>query len=46
LSSDKEVKAAICHWFQEKENYSLKDGIQKLVSCWEKHIEVGGDYVE
>jgi hypothetical protein len=24
----------------------LKDGIQKLVECWQKCIEVGGFYVE
>jgi len=46
LSSDTETKATICQWFQKKENYSFKDGIQKHVKQWGKSIEVGGDYVE
>jgi len=46
LSSDAQVKAAICQWFQEKESYSFKGGIQKNVKHWEKSIKVGGDYVE
>jgi hypothetical protein len=45
FSSDKEVKAAVCQWFRDKEKYFFKNGIQKLVDCWQKCIEVGGDYV-
>jgi hypothetical protein len=31
FSSDKEVKAAVYQWFQEKEKGFFKDGIKKLV---------------
>jgi hypothetical protein len=46
LSYDEEVKAAVCQWFLEKEKDFFKNRIQKLVECWQKCIEVGGDHVE
>jgi hypothetical protein len=46
FSSDKEAKAAVRRWFWEKEKYFFKNGIQKLVECWQKCIEFVGDYVE
>jgi hypothetical protein len=46
LSSDEEANAAVHQWFLEKEKELLKNGIQKLVECWQKCIEVRGDYVE
>jgi histone-lysine N-methyltransferase SETMAR len=46
FSSDQEVKAAVHQWFWEKEKDFFKNGIQKLVECWQKCIGVGGDYVE
>jgi hypothetical protein len=45
FSSDKEAKAAVRQWFRDKEKDFFKNGIQKLVECWQKCIEVGGDYV-
>jgi histone-lysine N-methyltransferase SETMAR len=44
--SDQEVTAAVRQWFREKEKDFFKNGIQKLVECWQKCIGVGGDYVE
>jgi hypothetical protein len=44
--SDKEAKAAVRQWFREKEKDFCKYGIQKLIVCWQKYIEVGEDYVE
>lgn len=41
FSSNKEVKAAVCQWFQEKEKGFFKDAIQKLVKTWQKCIEIG-----
>jgi hypothetical protein len=46
FSSDEAVKAAIHWWFWEKEKYFFKNGIQTLVTCWQKCIEVGEDCVE
>jgi hypothetical protein len=46
LNSDEEAKAAVHQWFPEKEKDLFKNGIEKLVECWQKCIEVGGDYVE
>jgi hypothetical protein len=42
---DEEVKAAVCQWFWEKEKDFFKDSIQKRVKCWQKCIEIGGQYV-
>jgi histone-lysine N-methyltransferase SETMAR len=46
FSSAKEVKVAVRQWFREKEKDFLKNGIQKLVECWQKCFGIGGDYVE
>jgi len=46
FSSNKEVKDAVCQWFQEKQKGFFTHEIQKLVQHWQKNIEVGGHYVE
>ena len=43
FSSHEEVKAAVCQWFWEKENYVFKDSIQKLVKRCQRCIKVCGD---
>jgi hypothetical protein len=46
FSSNKEVKAAVRQSFREKEKDFSKKEIQKLVECWQKGVEIVGEYVE
>jgi hypothetical protein len=46
LSSDDEVKTAVQLWVKTLAADFLDEGIQKLVSRYDKCLTLGGDYVE
>jgi hypothetical protein len=46
FSSDEEVTGAVQNWFKTQQKNSFSDGIKKLVKCWNRCVEVEGDYVE
>jgi hypothetical protein len=46
FNSDDEVKTAVQHWVQTLAADFFDEGIQKLVSRYDKCLSLGGDYVE
>ena len=46
FSSYEAVQKAVHEWLCDQPKTFFSDGIHKLVDCWNKCIEVGGDYVE
>jgi hypothetical protein len=46
LECNEEVKAAIREWYNELAAEVYDKGIHKLISCYKKCLNVGGDYVE
>ena len=46
FSSDESVQKAVHQWLCDQPKTFFSDGIYKLVDCWNKCIEMGGDYVE
>jgi histone-lysine N-methyltransferase SETMAR len=47
FSSDEEVIVAVQNWLKtQPKNFFFSDGIKKLVKCWNRCVEVEGNYVE
>jgi hypothetical protein len=46
FSSNDEVKIAVQHWVKTLAADFFDEGIQKLVSRYDKCLNLGGDYVE
>jgi hypothetical protein len=46
LEEDESVTHAVRTWLREQETSWYREGMQTLVSCWCKAIDVDGDYVE
>jgi histone-lysine N-methyltransferase SETMAR len=46
FKSDEEVKYTIKEWLNGQEAEVYDEGIQKLITCYDKCLNVGGDYVE
>jgi hypothetical protein len=46
FKSDEEVKDAVKEWLNGLEAEVYDEGIQKLVTRYDKCLNVGGDYVE
>jgi hypothetical protein len=43
---DNDVIAAITEWLNDREDDFYLIGLRKLEKCWQKRIDVFGDYVE
>src|SRR5258705_3110387 len=43
--SRNELKTAVCQWFFSQQNEFYTNGIQKLVSRWEKCFNIQGNYI-
>jgi hypothetical protein len=46
FKSNEEVKDAIKEWLNGLVVEVYDEGIQKLVTCYDKCLNVGGDYIE
>jgi histone-lysine N-methyltransferase SETMAR len=46
FKSDEEVKDAIKEWLNGLAMEVYDEGIQNLITCYDKCLNVGGDYVE
>jgi histone-lysine N-methyltransferase SETMAR len=46
FKSDEEVKDAVKEWLNGLAAEVYDEGIQKLVTRYDKYLKVGGDYVE
>jgi hypothetical protein len=44
--SDEVVIEAVQNWLKTQHKNFFSDGITKLVKCWNRCVEVEGDYVE
>ena len=45
-NSDDEVKQSVLSWFRRNDKSFYTAGIQALVKCWDKCVNVAGDYIE
>jgi histone-lysine N-methyltransferase SETMAR len=46
FNNDEDVKRAVQKWLSSEAATFYDDGIQKLVSCYDKCLNNGGNYVE
>jgi len=46
FSTDDEVKQAVLGWFSHNDKSFHAEASQALVKCWDKCINVAGEYVE
>ena len=46
FSTDDEVKQAVLGWFSRTDKSFYAEAFQALVKCWDKCINVAGEYVE
>jgi hypothetical protein len=46
FNNDEDVKRAVQKWLSSQAAMFYDDGIQKLVSCYDKCLSNGGNYVE
>jgi hypothetical protein len=47
FSSDEEVIGAVQHWLKSQpKTFFFLTELKKLVKCWNRCVEVEGDYVE
>jgi len=46
FANNEEVESAVDDYFEELDGFHYKQGIEAIEHCWEKCIELQGDYVE
>ena len=46
FSTDAELQEAVKKWFQRQDAQFFEDGIHKLLTRYQKCVQLGGDYVE
>ena len=46
FTSDEDLKAAVTKFFALQQIEFYENGVRKLISRWQRCIDLGGDYVE